>query len=87
MSAKEERLLLVINIIGVIEKSIARKKTPAEIKLEVIREVNYCERHVDRIFKGVIGCSLDEFIKDLHFLRVYKTWRKDGKISERIELE
>jgi len=85
MSAKDDRLLLVINVIGMIEKSIERKETSSKIKLDVIKETNYSERHVDRIFKGVMGCSLDEFIKDLYFIRVYKIWRKDGKVLKQRE--
>lgn len=79
MNTQDERFMLVIKALGLIEERIKKEENPANIKNSVTMGINYNERHFDRIFKSVIGCSLDEYIKDAAYIHAYESWRREKK--------
>ena len=54
---QEERFALVLQSVEIIEKEIEKKTTPKNIKRIVIENMNYNDRHFDRIFFDILRYS------------------------------
>lgn len=84
MSLENDKLYLVINALGIIETKIKERASVSQIKKDIEDRIGYNYQYFNKIFKSIIGCSLDEYIKKVHLLSIYDKWKvKKEKIAQR----
>ncbi len=76
---EEEKCLLVLNALEIIEDGIANNLTNKAIKERVEEECGYERKYFNTIFKTYVKCSISEYISTMSLLSNYRKWLTEKK--------
>ncbi len=76
---KDEKFLLVLKALEIIEDGIVKNLSSKAIKERVEVEIGYEKKYFNTIFKTYVKCSISEYIRTMSLLVQYCKWLMEKK--------
>ena len=76
---KDEKFLLVLKALEIIEDGIAKNLSKKAIRERVEEECGYERKYFDTIFKTYVKCTIAEYIRTMSLLSNYRKWLTEKK--------